>query len=245
MPKPTPVQLQRAFLLPPERAVQYLEGLGVEITWDWREQLASIRRRAFTVAKVTSAGLLQTMLQELRRGQAEGKGYKEWAREVQTVLEKKGYAKREDGKAWRLDTIYRTNMQTAYQAGRHTQMRESSRFEYWEYRAVGDKRSRKEHLELDGLILHRDHPMWKRIFPPNGFGCRCSVTALTLRQALAKGYREPKGTKAVTPSGRIVDTEAWQPDEGFAGVPGESVDVDTSGLDPKIAKGLKRELADG
>lgn len=243
MPKPTDVQLQRAFLLPPERAVAYLEGLGVEITWDWREQLAVIRRQAFTVAKVTSASLLNTLLTELRRGSDEGKGYKQWASEVGTLLEKKGYARKPDGSAWRLENIYRTNMQTAYQAGRYTQMRESERFQYWEYRAVGDKRSRSEHLELDGLILHRDHPMWKRIWPPNGFGCRCSVTALTLRQAVARGYREPKGTKVVTSTGRIVDTEAWQPDEGFDGIPGQPYEPDTSGIDPKIGKALDKEIA--
>ena len=234
MANPTALQLQRAFVLPPERAVAYLEGLGVEITWDWREQLEVIRRQTFTVAKVTSASLLNTILAELRRGQTEGKGYKAWASEVGTLLEKKGFAKREDGTAWRLDNIYRTNMQSAYQAGRYTQMRESERFQYWEYRAVGDKRSRADHLKLDGLILHRDDPFWKKAFPPNGFGCRCSVTALTLRQAIAKGHRPGKD-----------DAPDWNPDEGFAGIPGQPYEPDTTGIDPKIRKGLTRELSDG
>lgn len=235
MPTPSPIQLTRAFKLPPEQAVKYLKGLGVEVTDGWREQQAAIRRQAFTVAKVTQAGLLQTMLGELQKGMESGKPWDQWQRETGKLLEAKGYARRPDGTAWRLDNIYRTNLQSAYQAGRYQQMQESTRFEYWEYRAVGDKRSRSEHRKLDGLILHRDHPFWKKAFPPNGYGCRCSVTALTLKQAVAKGYKpgqEPDWVKD------------WTPDEGFDGIPGQPFTPDTSALPPSVAKDLKKDLKD-
>lgn len=32
-----------------------------------------------------------------------------------------------------------------------------------------------------------DHDIWKVIFPPNGYGCKCSVSALTRRQAEREG----------------------------------------------------------
>lgn len=44
-----------------------------------------------------------------------------------------------------------------------------------EYRTVGDQRVRKKHAELDGLRLPPDHPLWAKIYPPNDWGCRCTV----------------------------------------------------------------------
>lgn len=44
-----------------------------------------------------------------------------------------------------------------------------------EYRTVGDERVRDAHKKLDGLVLSIDSPVWNRIYPPNAWGCRCSV----------------------------------------------------------------------
>lgn len=44
-----------------------------------------------------------------------------------------------------------------------------------EYRTVGDNKVRKKHAELDGLRLPPDHPLWAKIYPPNDWGCRCTV----------------------------------------------------------------------
>ena len=50
-------------------------------------------------------------------------------------------------------------------------------FEYWEYKTVGDSCVREEHAALDGLILPATDPEWNKIFPPNGWNCRCTVIA--------------------------------------------------------------------
>lgn len=43
------------------------------------------------------------------------------------------------------------------------------------YRAVQDERSRPEHSALDGVVLPINDPFWDSHFPPNGWGCRCTV----------------------------------------------------------------------
>lgn len=226
-----------------EEAVAYLEGLGTKITWNWREQWRSYQEKSFTVAKVASADLLQDMLDELRRASKSGVAWNEWVRQMPEMLERRGWSpKKDDGSTWRFDTIFRTNIQSAYQAGRYDRMQQSDVFEFWEYRAVGDKRTRPAHRELDGLILPKSHPFWSRVFPPNGYSCRCSVTALTAAQARRRGYREPEGNKAVTPSGEIVDLEEWLPDEGFVGVPGKVVGPNLKKYDPALRRRLETDL---
>jgi SPP1 gp7 family putative phage head morphogenesis protein len=48
-------------------------------------------------------------------------------------------------------------------------------FDMLEYRTVGDNRVRKKHEELDGLVLSSNDPLWRKIYPPNDWNCRCTV----------------------------------------------------------------------
>lgn len=44
-----------------------------------------------------------------------------------------------------------------------------------EYDAVTDGRTRPEHLALNGIVRPVNDAFWTTYFPPNGWGCRCSV----------------------------------------------------------------------
>ncbi len=48
-------------------------------------------------------------------------------------------------------------------------------FPYWEYKTAGDDKVRPEHQKLNGIILPANDPLWKKIFPPNGWKCRCYI----------------------------------------------------------------------
>lgn len=48
-------------------------------------------------------------------------------------------------------------------------------FPFWKYTTAGDELVRHSHQLLDGLILRADDPRWKKIYPPNGFNCRCYI----------------------------------------------------------------------
>jgi SPP1 gp7 family putative phage head morphogenesis protein len=45
-----------------------------------------------------------------------------------------------------------------------------------QYRAVMDRQTRAEHATWNGIILPINDPFWATHYPPNGWGCRCSVT---------------------------------------------------------------------
>lgn len=49
------------------------------------------------------------------------------------------------------------------------------KFDMLEYRTVGDNRVRDSHERLDGLRLPPSDPLWSKIYPPNGWNCRCTV----------------------------------------------------------------------
>lgn len=48
-------------------------------------------------------------------------------------------------------------------------------YDMLKYRTVGDSKVRKGHAKLDGLILASNDPLWAKIYPPNDWGCRCTV----------------------------------------------------------------------
>jgi SPP1 gp7 family putative phage head morphogenesis protein len=49
------------------------------------------------------------------------------------------------------------------------------KFEYWEYRTVGDDRVRPSHQKLNGKVFKSSDAIWDTIYPPNDWGCRCTV----------------------------------------------------------------------
>lgn len=70
------------------------------------------------------------------------------------------------------ETTYRTNLATAYTAGRIAQANDPEvrdAVPALVYEAMGDDRTRPNHAAADGLIAAADDPIWKRIHPPNGF----------------------------------------------------------------------------
>lgn len=78
-------------------------------------------------------------------------------------------------KTWQR-TEYETAVLTAESASNYHRLVEKTKlFPYWEYKTVGDSRVREEHQRLDGLILATSDPRWDKIFPPNGWKCRCYV----------------------------------------------------------------------
>lgn len=83
-----------------------------------------------------------------------------------------------DTKDYQLKTIFRTQSQIAYGAGRWEADQDPDVQEIlwgYEYSAVGDDRTREEHMKLDGTRLPKEHPFWQRYWPPNGWNCRCTA----------------------------------------------------------------------
>ncbi len=112
-----------------------------------------------------------------------------------------------------LDNVFRTNVATAYGAGRQRMLTDPDVIEerpYVQYRTVQDSRVRPEHAVLDGMIFRADDPAIQEIYPPNGFRCRCSMTSYTLAPGDKVSNAAPAGFVAdsgfdKSPSGMVAE----------------------------------------
>jgi SPP1 gp7 family putative phage head morphogenesis protein len=56
-------------------------------------------------------------------------------------------------------------------------------FPIWEYRTVGDDKVRQEHRDINGIKLPANDERWNKIWPPNGWKCRCYVVPRMANEA--------------------------------------------------------------
>ncbi|MBP4049219.1 minor capsid protein [Chromobacterium violaceum] len=198
------VDLGYCMKLPPEKAIQYLKNKGYAITWDWEELWQEAQAQAFTVAKVTRLDILQDIRDAVEKALAEGKTVAWFKKELTPVLKAKGWWGKQEvldeetgevrevqlGSPRRLETIYRTNLQTAYMAGRwQTQMENVADRPYWMYVAIRDSKTRPSHRALHGKVFRYDDPFWQSYYTPNGWGCRCRTIALSADDLEARGIQ--------------------------------------------------------
>ncbi len=197
---PEPVSLSAVFGKPPADAIRYFEQKGYQITWSWRDAWQEAQARAHTVAGITKLEILQDITEGLQEALKQGKTLEQFKGELTPLLKRKGWWGRDaqvnketgeiHGKGLtpaRLSLIYRQNLQTAYMAGRYQQMKAATATHpYWQYIAILDGRTRPAHRTLHGRVFRHDDPIWRAIYPPNGFNCRCRITALNQR-ALERG----------------------------------------------------------
>ena len=88
--------------------------------------------------------------------------------------------------AFTLDTVFSINMHKAYALGRLEQLQDPAVLDalpFWGYMTVEDDRVRPEHADLDKFCARATDPVWRKIYPPSGFGCRCIVIGMLAEEA--------------------------------------------------------------
>lgn len=194
------------FFKKPDELVARFKAKNPETHFDYDEIKHDAHKRVFTIAKMMNLDLLKDMQNSLTKAFHNGVTFDEWKKDIIPHLKKSGWwgeIEVDDPKsgkpkkvfvgARRLKRIFDTNLRTSY-AGAKKQSLDESSLEYYRYTAVLDSRTRPTHRAMHGIILPKDHPFWKNNFPPNGWGCRCTVRGYSKKQLERKGLKPFNGT---------------------------------------------------
>jgi len=166
--------------VPFNEAMHFLKSKVPMSKSEWLELEPKLRFRAFTVAQLGSAEVVDKAKQILLKSFEKGGGtYSDTWEE----LKKKVNVNALDIKPGYWENVFRTNTQSAYIAGK-LQQYENSNVAAYQLMVIEDGRTSRicRHLLTAsgyGMIISVDHPFWKKYgFPPYHFQCRTSIRAI-------------------------------------------------------------------
>lgn len=145
--------------------------------------------------------LQESLLESLQKGASVPQGMVS----LKKAFERAGF---DPVKDYQLETIFRTQTQMAYGAGRWQSLQDEQIQEMlvsFTYVTVGDDRVRPDHVAMDGVTRPKDDLIWNSWWAPCGYNCRCTNL---------ENYERVK----LTPPSRIPKAE---PDQGFDFNPGK------------------------
>lgn len=217
-------------------ALRFLEGKKPVTKEEFEALSDAARAKAFTVSGYTAAAVLEKFLKEMEAAVSEGSTLEQFRSSMNTFLERNGYAGVDP---WNAGNIFRTNIQTAYNAGHYKRMSSPELKKarpYWKYLTAGDSKVRESHAQMEGRVYRAEDPIWDVWYPPNGYKCRCTVISMTEEQVRRSGetvYSRPP-VKPDEPNSFM-----W-PDAGFASNPAKDVwGPDMSGFGQEVRKAFE------
>ncbi len=157
-------------------ALQFARSRKIVLPDEFYSLDLKTRQLATTVSFLSSIEQIQTVIAAVNKAIADGSTFEDFKKLVaeHEIKLSEPYLK----------NVFRTNIQTAYSHGRwQQQQRNRDKRPYLMYSAIDDSRVRPSHLALNRIIRHIDDSFWLMYYPPWGFMCRCTVIALTGKQA--------------------------------------------------------------
>ena len=163
--------------LAPEEAIAYWKDKVLFSDNEAKKLMGGAKSRAFYVSGLAELDQVSTVHKALQSALENGDTLQDFKKNIASVIDSHGW------RSHRVKTIFQTNMQTAYSAGRYAQMQKVKRTRpYWQMASILDNRTRPNHAVLHGLVYPAHHAFWDSHYPPNGFRCRCTVRTLSERQ---------------------------------------------------------------
>ena len=200
--------------LPFEEAVErFKEIMPVELEY-YRKLAEELRPKYFTISRIEGEKLVRQIKGYVDEALEKGTTFQEFKRKTNDLLKRSGLS---EADPWHMETVFRTNIQTAYNAGNWERMQQPEfvdMFPYYRYSAILDSQTRATHRAMHGFVAGRDDPMWDEWWPPNGYRCRCGVIAINKYRAQREGI-------SISPTSP--DEGLPAPDSGFRINPGRAL----------------------
>jgi len=155
-------------------------------TRGWTDIIHGNHDHAFVVAGANRMALVEDFQTSVQQAIENGTTLKAFRKDFDNIVAGHGW-EYNGARGWRSRVIYETNIRSSYQAGRYTQLQQ---MEFWQYHhSPASENARQKHVQWDGLILPKDDPFWDTNYPPNGFGCKCTVTGHSKAAMQRKGLK--------------------------------------------------------
>ena len=180
--------------MPYHEAVEHLKKRDVIKKVDYDKLSDKMRFRAFTASRINDGKLLERLNAEMLSNVRDGKGLKDFLSLTKTdILDKIGMG---PNQGWYWETVYRTNVQTAYNAGRAMGFAEDKPLAL-ELVIIDDLRTSDICRQYAGkrFILPYDHPFWQTHWPPFHFNCRTTVRAIYDESEIPESWSNQKDIK--------------------------------------------------
>lgn len=186
----------------------------VAMTRAERDRLdAESKRKAFFVSHVAQVDIVRHAWESIDKALAKGTPLADFKKEIGPAL-RAAWAGAVETPAWRLETIFRTNVQSAYAAGRFRQAQHPDIAEdrpVWMFDAILDSRTTPTCKACDGTKRPADDEWWLTHLPPLHFNCRSHFIALSEKQA-GKITLHPPTAKPDDGFGHVPHASDWEPD---------------------------------
>lgn len=139
---------------------------AIEVDYHWQDPavITAMENNLYRF----SAGKTIAQIQHLNEAYRKATSFEEFAKTAEIINAKyrKDWARTEYITAGAVAE----NTSTYQRLAKQTEL-----FPYWEYKTLDDSKVRPEHVVLHGVILPANDPLWRKIYPPNGWRCRCYV----------------------------------------------------------------------
>ena len=219
-------------------AIDYLKGKLPEGTMRWDDLAGPVHGKVFAIAGATKADLVSDIQKSLVTALEKGQTITAFRKDFDAAVQKYGWTYK-GKRGWRTSVIFNNNMRSAHMAGRWEQLlANKANRPYLQYRTAGDSRVRPQHRAWNGLIYPIGDSFWQTHYPPNGWGCRCTVRAYSKDDLTNIGAKESpefdlKTRQVISQDGEIKD----QVPKGID--PGWDHNVGQAWISPELALGQK------
>ena len=175
-----------------DEAVRFLKDKLPEGTLKWDDLAGPVKAKVFTLAGATNVDLVGDIQKSLVSALENGTTITQFRKDWDAAVQKHGWTYK-GKRGWRTAVVFNNNMRSAAMAGRWEQLQANkANRPFLQYRTAGDARVRPQHRQWNGLIFPIDHSFWQTHYPPNGWGCRCTI------RAYGQAEMDDKGLKAET-----------------------------------------------
>lgn len=161
-------------------------GLSFEASYQYQSLAEELRANAASFAAFKNHNEQQTLFDLLTNADGKPRSWSEFKKEAMPVTQ-------DYNMNW-LQTEYNQSVASAQMAEKWAGFADNADiYPNLEYRAVMDGQTRPEHAVLNGIVRPINDPFWNSNYPPNGWGCRCSVVQTDKAESETKDFTPQKG----------------------------------------------------